>query len=87
MANYLEESALFVYKNDKFHAFSIINKIAKINNKSPLTIDLSKSSWFKLNYYKLTLLDLLKDNANKKKIFMSIFFMFSFLFNSRIAQI
>lgn len=60
LAGFLEESPLFLYRDSKLHAFNVINKISKINGTPPIIIDLSSSYWRKLNFYRPTIMDLLK---------------------------
>lgn len=68
-------------------AYNIINNIAKINKLAPITIDLSKSTWLKYDHYEITISDVLSHHKLRPKLLMSIFFMFAFFFNNRLAQI
>lgn len=84
---YLEESAIFTYKDNKLLAFSIINRISKVNQLTPITIDLGRSEWLKYDYYRLSIWDIVKHDITRKKLLRGILVMFTFFFNNRIAQI
>lgn len=87
ITNLLEESAIFCYKDNKILAYNIVNNIAKVNKKPPITIDLSKSAWLKYDHYKISLLEALSHRKVGAKLRMSFFFMMAFFFNNRLAQI
>jgi hypothetical protein len=87
VTGFVEESALFVYKNSKLHAFNILNKIAKINGSPPFIIDLSRSCWRKLNFYQPTLKDMLVHDLTRGKVAMGVFFGFAFYYCRRMSQI
>jgi hypothetical protein len=83
----LEESAIFCYKDNKLLAYNIVNNIAKVNRKPPITIDLSRSTWLKYDHYGITLWEVLSHRKIGDKLRMSFFFMMAFFFNNRLAQI
>lgn len=87
VSKFLEESAIYTYKNNKLMAFNIINNIAKINKKPPITIDLSRSKWLQYTHYNVNLFDVFRHKATKRKLLASFLLMFTFFFNNRLAQI
>lgn len=87
VTSFLEESAIFCYKNDKVAAFSIINKIAKINKLPPIIVDFSQSSWMKYSSYRIGLRDAFNHKDTALKLLIGSLFMFTFFFNNRLAQL
>ncbi len=84
--NLLEESPIYAYKDNKLLAFYLINNIAKANRLSPITIDLSKSSWLKYDHYTVGLRDVFTHRRLGKRLIMSFFIMMTIFFNNRVAQ-
>lgn len=87
ITNLLEESAIFCYKDNKLLAYNIVNQIAKVNCRPPITIDLSRSSWLKYDHYSISLYDAFSHPKVGPKLRMSFLFMLTFFFNNRLAQI
>lgn len=83
----LEESSIFIYKDNKILAFNLINAIAKINQVQPVLVDLSRSTWLKYDHYNVGLFDALGHPQTQSKMLIGSFMMFTFFFNNRLAQI
>lgn len=83
----LEESAVYLYKSDKIHAFWIINKITKINNIAPILVDLSQSTWLNYENYTISLIETMLHVKTRCKLLLGILFMFTFFFNAKLSQL